>query len=173
MHIGFPNLTSTSAVKVLSHSESVTVYCNPCPVGKFVHGNYGDPGYTLQYPIVEGKRQPSPSGEYFKMEVEVIPQHAEIFKFYVKSAAKSYDGKIFGFPTENLTDSKDPQDEYVKIYSILVNEPAPEESIDEQTSEIPDWVRNIFIWYGEGTVSNDEIINAIKYLINQGIIQLD
>jgi len=46
--------------------------------------------------------------------------------------------------------------------------------IEEKTGKlIPDWVRNIFIWYGEGIVSDNEVINAIKFLVNQGIIQLD
>lgn len=38
--------------------------------------------------------------------------------------------------------------------------------------KIPSWVRNIFIWYGEGKVSDDEVINAITYLIDKGIIKV-
>ena len=29
--------------------------------------------------------------------------------------------------------------------------------------EIPDWTKNIFLWYGEDKVSNDELINALKF----------
>ena len=35
--------------------------------------------------------------------------------------------------------------------------------------QIPSWVENIFVWYGEGIVSEDELLNAIKYLINEDI----
>jgi hypothetical protein len=45
------------------------------------------------------------------------------------------------------------------------------ENIDK--SEIPDWVKNLFLWYDQKQVSNDEILNTIKYLINENILVLD
>ena len=44
--------------------------------------------------------------------------------------------------------------------------------IEEPKQKLPDWVRNVFIWYGDGIVSEDEIINAIQFLINEGIIKI-
>ena len=41
------------------------------------------------------------------------------------------------------------------------------------STQIPDWVKNIFLWYGQGQVSDDEIISAIQYLVKEGIIKLD
>jgi hypothetical protein len=38
--------------------------------------------------------------------------------------------------------------------------------------KVPDWVRNIFIWYGEEEISEDELLNAIKFLVSQGIIKV-
>lgn len=43
----------------------------------------------------------------------------------------------------------------------------------EQISNIPDWVRNIFAWYGDELISEDELLNAIKYLVDQKIIILE
>ncbi len=43
----------------------------------------------------------------------------------------------------------------------------------ESTQKIPDWVRNIFIWYAEEKVSEAELLNSIKYLVQQEIITLD
>lgn len=40
------------------------------------------------------------------------------------------------------------------------------------TSKLPSWVRHIFIYYGQGDVSEDELLNAIKFLVNQGIMKL-
>jgi len=40
----------------------------------------------------------------------------------------------------------------------------------EEISKIPDWVKNIFVWYGQDQVSEDELLNAIKYLINEKIL---
>ena len=39
--------------------------------------------------------------------------------------------------------------------------------------KVPDWVRNIFIWYAEEQISEDELLNAIKFLVNQRIINLN
>jgi len=35
---------------------------------------------------------------------------------------------------------------------------------------IPDWVRNIFIWYGEGQIGEEDLLNALQYLIDSKII---
>jgi len=37
-------------------------------------------------------------------------------------------------------------------------------------SKIPDWVRNIFIWYGEGQIGEEDLLNALQYLIDSKII---
>jgi len=39
--------------------------------------------------------------------------------------------------------------------------------------KIPEWVKNIFLWYGQDQVSEDELLNAIKYLINEKILLVD
>ncbi len=41
------------------------------------------------------------------------------------------------------------------------------------SKKIPDWVKNIFIWYGQDQVSEDDLLNAIKFLINKGIIKIN
>jgi outer membrane biosynthesis protein TonB len=55
-------------------------------------------------------------------------------------------------------------------------EPTPKTNQQATTQEsvqnVPDWVRNIFIWYGEEKISEDELLSAIKFLVNQGIINL-
>lgn len=38
---------------------------------------------------------------------------------------------------------------------------------------IPDWIKNTAKWYGEGQISETEFLNAIKYLINNGILNLE
>jgi len=40
----------------------------------------------------------------------------------------------------------------------------------ELVKEIPDWVKNIFVWYGQGQIGDNELLEAIKFLINDGII---
>jgi len=39
--------------------------------------------------------------------------------------------------------------------------------------KIPDWIKNIFSWYGQGQISEDDVLNAIKFLVENQIIQID
>ncbi|MBM2819295.1 MAG: exported protein of unknown function [Nitrosarchaeum sp.] len=44
---------------------------------------------------------------------------------------------------------------------------------ETSNSKIPGWVKNIFEWYGQGQVSDDELLSAIKFLVQQRVIKLD
>jgi hypothetical protein len=44
---------------------------------------------------------------------------------------------------------------------------------DTSSQKIPDWVKNTMGWYAEGLISEDEMISAIQYLVNEGIIKLN
>lgn len=50
---------------------------------------------------------------------------------------------------------------------------AEELQLIEEESQIPDWVRNIFIWYAEGTITETDLLSALEYLINQGILEVE
>ena len=43
---------------------------------------------------------------------------------------------------------------------------------DDSKSKIPSWVRNTMQWYLDGKISEDKMISAIQYLVNEGIIKL-
>ena len=51
--------------------------------------------------------------------------------------------------------------------------PKQQTTTQESVQNVPNWVRSIFIWYGEEKISEDELLSAIKFLVNQGIINLD
>jgi hypothetical protein len=65
--------------------------------------------------------------------------------------------------TETETEIETEQDTIVEP-QIISNGAVP--------SIIPSWIKNIALWYGQGNVTEDEFINAIKFLINQGIIEV-
>ena len=44
---------------------------------------------------------------------------------------------------------------------------------DAFAEKVPDWVKNTAKWYGEGRISESEFLNAIRYLINNGVISLE
>ena len=60
-----------------------------------------------------------------------------------------------------------------KILELDNVSPPPNSLDNTEAQKIPEWVRNIFVWYAEEKVSEDELLNAIKYLIQQDIIKLD
>jgi len=44
--------------------------------------------------------------------------------------------------------------------------------ISPEDEKIPSWVQNTFLWYGQGLISEDEIIAAIQFMIKEGIIKV-
>ena len=47
------------------------------------------------------------------------------------------------------------------------------EEIEILEQKIPEWIRNIFIWYGENKISERELLDAIKFLIQNEIINIE
>jgi len=45
-----------------------------------------------------------------------------------------------------------------------------DETYEDLPAKIPDWIKNVFLWYGQDQVSEDELLNAIKYLISEKIL---
>jgi hypothetical protein len=41
-----------------------------------------------------------------------------------------------------------------------------------ESKQIPDWVRDIFIWYSEDKISEEELLAAIQSLIQMKIIEV-
>ena len=44
---------------------------------------------------------------------------------------------------------------------------------EESIQKIPNWVRQIFIWYAAEQISESDLLNAIEFLIQQGIFELE
>jgi len=57
--------------------------------------------------------------------------------------------------------------------NTVVIENTTENTVEESDSTLPGWIKEVFIWYGEGKVSEATLLNAIKFLITEGIIQLE
>ncbi|MDF2422011.1 MAG: plastocyanin/azurin family copper-binding protein [Nitrosopumilus sp.] len=56
------------------------------------------------------------------------------------------------------------------MFSILIVSFTANEAIAES---VPEWVKNNALWYGQGNISETEFLNAIKFLIDNGIIVID
>ena len=46
------------------------------------------------------------------------------------------------------------------------------EEIEDKVIQIPDWVKNNAGWWAEGLLSDEEFINAIKFLIEEETIMI-
>jgi len=43
----------------------------------------------------------------------------------------------------------------------------------ESIQKIPNWVRQIFIWYAAEQITEADLLGAIQFLVQQGIIELE
>ncbi len=88
-------------------------------------------------------------------------------------------GNAIGNATFSIIKPSEPV--YTLSSELVSNETSTENSAEltENTPElinekkIPDWIKNIFVFYSYDEISEDELLNAIKYLIEQNILQID
>ena len=45
-------------------------------------------------------------------------------------------------------------------------------NVYSEESSLPEWVKNIFVWFGEGVVSESELLDSIEWLIENNIIKI-
>ena len=105
------------------------------------------------------------------------PNGTVVSDFFLTSDS---DGK-FEFPFQ-LSDDDSPGDYLVNIMSMcreihrdVCTHKTAEIAISVigEESKIPEWVRNVFVWYAEDSISEKELLQALQYLINQNIIQVE
>ena len=54
------------------------------------------------------------------------------------------------------------------ILALLVVPVLSAGAADAQT--VPEWIKNTALWYGQGSISEAEFLNAIKFLVEEGIL---
>ena len=70
--------------------------------------------------------------------------------------------------TQNPTvDSEIPEEKSNTVETLQV------ENLDHPVSKIPTWVHDIFVWYADETISENELITALEYLIAEGILDVN
>ena len=112
--------------------------------------------------------------KYYFIETDIFDGYNDSWTITARTTVKD-SKQAWKFDTENLQKIR----EIIKSFTILKPDTTPEleseqvETPQTKIQKVPDWVRNIFIWYGEEQISEDELLNAIKFLVNQGIINLD
>jgi len=109
--------------------------------------------------------------KYHLIDAETIDEGTS-WNFSARTTVKD-SKKSHQFDTENLQKIR----EIIKSFTIpkpdTTPEPTPEPTELSNIQKIPDWVRNIFIWYSEEQISETELLGAIQFLVQQGIIDLE
>ena len=102
--------------------------------------------------LTKNKISPTTTG-YFE-SFHYLDKYAEVGTY---KATAVYKDEIIGTQLFDLVDDDT---------SITQN------SFINQTPKIPSWVKNIFVWYGQDKISEDELLTAIEFLINDGLIRI-
>ena len=59
------------------------------------------------------------------------------------------------------------------IKEKIINIPnLPEQASETAEEKVPDWIRNNAGWWANGLISEDDFVNGLKYLVEQGIIRV-
>ena len=92
------------------------------------------------------------------------------------------------FPSHLKADSRDwangkiSDNEYFLILEVWISNFKSESTFvdkpisvqrNESSTKLPEWIRNVFVWYADGKVSENELLNSIKYLVQEKIIVVD
>ena len=63
--------------------------------------------------------------------------------------------------------------QYLIKEGIMVIPPTETTDTSQSNQQVPAWVKNTAGWWADEQISETEFVNAIQYLINKGIIQID
>ena len=101
--------------------------------------------------LIENKIAPTSTG-YFEL-FHYLDKYAEVGTYEVSAV---YKDTMVGNGSFDLIDDS----------NITQN------SSINQTPKIPSWAKNIFVWYGQDKISEDELLTAIEFLVNDGLIKI-
>ena len=104
-----------------------------------------------------------------KLEVKPQPEQSES-----KAAIPAWIKNNAGWWSEGLIGDSD----FVSGIQYLMKEKVidipdlPEQASETAQEHVPDWIRNNAGWWAEGLISEEDFLNGIKYLVEQGIIKV-
>ena len=74
---------------------------------------------------------------------------------------------------QNAVDESETLEELVTPDEIVTPEEYYDVEDNIESDKIPSWVHDIFVWYAEETISENELLSALEYLISEGILNVD
>ncbi len=98
-----------------------------------------------------------PQGYIETVEEEISPTLQENNSTSITEIENEQDNN-----STSITEIENEQEELLEDSELISN--------GEIEPKVPEWVRNIALWYGEGILSEDEFIDAIRFLIKEGVV---
>ena len=196
-----PVLLSVVVVGLIGHAESYDGKIDVSVASDHVYYYQGDtvtadgfvfraepiPDEIVQIKILDPEGVVVHTGETLvDSEMSLFEETAEVWKFqYTFEIDEKYEPRIryvveviyddksdtsgFSFsplPEQQVIESGQALEEGKLVFNDDEHEPASTEET------LPDWVKNIFLWYGQDQISEKELLGAIEYLIEIGMIQV-
>lgn len=118
--VGFPNLTTTDNIKILTHNfDQTPILIAP---GEILSSEYSDTDSSVlaQYTSIEAFSRPWETGKTYSADIEVIPNTEGRFVIFVKSVALPHTWEQAHYPQDGILDQ---QKEFVEVYSVQVTKP--------------------------------------------------
>jgi len=72
-----------------------------------------------------------------------------------------------------IEDEAEREDTLVDSINTIISELRDDVEDNIELDKIPSWVHDIFVWYADETISENEVLSALAYLIAQGIINVN
>lgn len=72
-----------------------------------------------------------------------------------------------------IEDEAEREDTLVDSIDTIILELRDDVEDNIELDKIPSWVHDIFVWYADKTISENELLSALEYLISQGIINVN
>jgi len=72
-----------------------------------------------------------------------------------------------------IEDEAEREDTLDDSIDVLISELRDDVEDSVESTKIPSWVHDIFVWYAEESISENELLTSLEYLISQGIIDVD
>ncbi len=71
---------------------------------------------------------------------------------------------------EDEAEREDTLDDFI---DVLISELRDDVEDSVESPKIPSWVHDIFVWYAEESISENELLASLEYLITEGILNVD
>jgi len=72
-----------------------------------------------------------------------------------------------------IEDEAEREDTLDDSIDALISELMDDVEDSEESPKIPSWVHDIFVWYAEESISENELLASLEYLITEGILHVD